>query len=117
MTNREGVSMDTATITLIAGIISCIIGVSSFVSGRMAKAEQNGSMETKINQALEGIAAINRKLEDSAHEQHETDLLVRSHDEQIHTLFNTCAELRSGITSCSNTYEILKSLLQTLKEE
>ena len=36
--------MDMGTITFVAGIISCIIGVSTFVSGGVAKGERNGGM-------------------------------------------------------------------------
>lgn len=106
--------MDPATITLIVGVVSCIIGVSTFVSGRMTKAEHTGSMETKISQALEGITAINHKLEEFSNGQHEVELLVRSHEEQIRTLFNTVAEVRSDITTCSQTQEILKDLVHIL---
>lgn len=77
--------MDAGTVTFVAGLISCVIGVSTFISGRMTKAERNGSMETKINQALEGITAINHKLEVSSHDQHAVELMVRSHEEQLKT--------------------------------
>lgn len=104
--------MDTATITLIAGIISCVIGVSTFVSGRMARAERNGSMETKINQALEGITSINQKLEESYREQHESDLLVRSHEERIKSLSHRIDELHKAIEDGDKTREVLIELLQ-----
>lgn len=107
--------MDMGTITFVAGIISCIIGVSTFVSGRMAKAERNGSMETKINQALEGITSINRKLENSSHEQHNIDLMVRSHEEQLKTLFRYDQDLRASIEDGNKTREVLVELLQALK--
>lgn len=107
--------MDPATITLIIGIISCVIGVSTFVNGRMAKAEHNGSMETKISQALDGITAINRKLEEFSDSQHEVELLVRSHEEQIHTLFESIGDMKNSITTCSQTQDILKDLVHTLR--
>lgn len=106
--------MDPSTITLLVGIISCVIGVSTFVTGRMAKAEHNGSMETKITQALDGITAINRKLEEFSHSQHEVDLLVREHDANIKTLFRRIDELRVSMSECNQNHEILKDLAQAV---
>lgn len=109
--------MDAATITLLAGIISCIIGVSTFVTGRMAKAEHNGSMETKINQALEGITDINKKLEQLSSDHHDTDLLVRSHEEKIATLFHQDEEIHKQIHERDETNRILSELLQVIKSQ
>lgn len=108
--------VDTASaITLIIGVIGCIIGICTFVSGRMARAERNGSMETKITQALEGIESINRKLEASSLTQHTIDLTVHSHDEQIKTLFRQYNELRALHTESDRTREVLSELLQFLR--
>lgn len=109
--------VDTATITLIIGMIGCVIGVCTFVSGRMARAERNGSMETKIEQALEGISAINRKLEASSNDQHNMNLMVRSHEEQIKTLFNANQELRAAIDESNHTRDVLVELLNYIKNK
>ena len=58
--------MNPAAITLLAGVITCVIGICSFVMGRMDNARKSGSMETKIEQALEGINRIDRKLEETS---------------------------------------------------
>ena len=109
--------MDFGTVTFIAGLISCVIGVSTFISGRMTKAERNGSMETKINQALDGITAINRKLETSSHDQHTVELMVRSHEEQLKTLFRYDQDIRSSIEEGNKTREVLIELLQVIKSQ
>lgn len=109
--------MDTSTITLIAGLISCVIGVSSFVVGRMAKAEHTGSLEEKINQALDGIDEINRKLEDSSHEQHEMALLARSHEEKIVTLFRQCDDMRHLIEECNKTHDVLMEMARAIRKD
>lgn len=109
--------MDVATLTLLAGIISCLIGIFTFIAGRMAKAEHNGSMETKINQALEGIESINKKLEDSTHNQHSIELMVSSHEQQLKTLFRLEKELRMSLEDDVKTREVLIDLLQTIKNE
>lgn len=107
--------MDPSTITLIVGVVSCGIGVSTFVSSLITKSERNGSMETKINQALKGIEAINQKLESSSNEQHNIDLLVRSHEEKIKTLFTRERELKEALDESKETREVLIELLQTVR--
>ena len=108
--------MDTGTITFLIGIISCVIGVSTFITGRMAKAEKNGSMETKITQALDGISSINKKLEEFTKSQHTIDLMVNSHEEQIRNLSNAQTELRSMIDNNNQTNKLLSELLEFFKE-
>lgn len=108
--------MDGPTLTLLIGFTTCLIGVFTFISGRMEKAERNGSMETKINQALEGIADIKEKLEKSSQEHHETSLLVQSHDEKIKTLFRQDEDLHNLIHEASCTREVLMELVHTLKD-
>jgi septal ring factor EnvC (AmiA/AmiB activator) len=100
--------MDTSTVTFIAGVIVCIIGILTFVSGRMEKAERNGALETKINQALDGISSINQKLETSVTSQHNLDLMVRSHDEQLKSL-------EKAVEDGNKTREVLIELLQAIK--
>lgn len=107
--------MDTGTITFLIGIISCVIGVSTFITGRMAKAEKNGSMETKITQALDGISSINKKLEEFSKSQHNIDLLVNSHEEQIRTLFKGQEDLRAMIDESNQTKFYLSELLNFFK--
>ncbi|MBO4543240.1 MAG: hypothetical protein J5725_08690 [Bacteroidales bacterium] len=108
--------MDTGTITFLIGIISCVIGVSTFITGRMAKAEKNGSMETKITQALDGISSINKKLEEFTKSQHTIDLMVNSHEEQLRTLEKEQAELRGMIDNSNQTNKLLTELLNFFKE-
>ena len=108
--------MDAPTITLIIGIVSCFIGVSTFISGRMTKAEKNGSLETKITQALDGITSINRKLEEFSRSQHNVDLMVNSHEEQIRTLFKNMEDLKSAIEDGNQIKQCLAELLSYLKD-
>lgn len=107
--------MDTGTITLIIGIISCVIGVSSFVTGRMARAERNGALEAKVTQALDGIVAINSKLEAFSENQESVKLLISTHDEKIRTLFNQTRELKEALEKSDNTRQVLIDLMQEIK--
>lgn len=104
-----------STVTFIAGIISCIIGISSFVTGRMQKAEQNGALEAKINQALEGIAQANAKLEANSNMQTSIRLDIERHDGEIKTLFNQFKDFRETAHRENETREVLMELVQTLK--
>lgn len=108
--------LDYSTITLCIGIITCVIGVSTFVSGRMTKAERSGSMETKIDQALRGIEDLKNQLRSSETNRHNTDLMVRSHDEQIRTLFRQHSELLAHISQSDKTNEVLAEILHFMKD-
>ena len=107
--------MDGSTIALLISLIMCVIGVLTFVSGRMAKAEHNGAMEAKINQALDGIKDIRKKLEENSSTQHTLDIMAHSHEEQIKTLFRMISELRAAISESNRTNEILTEVLQELR--
>ena len=72
--------MNPAAITLLAGVITCVIGICSFVMGRMDNARKSGSMETKIEQALEGINRIDRKLEETSKTQNATISVIKAHE-------------------------------------
>lgn len=107
--------MDVETITLLIGIIGCAIGVAGFINGRMARAERNGVMETKINQALDGITAINAKLEASAENQEDIKLLLSAHDEKIRTLFNKTQDLRNDFDKAEDTRTVMSELVQAIR--
>ena len=109
--------MDMGTLTFAAGLISCIIGVSTFVVGRMNKSEHNGALEEKINQALSGIDTINAKLEKSIENHHAINLAVNTNHEQITTLFNQIEDLKADIRAANDTKEAIVELIQTLKEK
>ena len=47
--------MDLSTITFLGGIISCVIGIATFITGMNSRAQKEGVLEQKINQAIEGI--------------------------------------------------------------
>lgn len=53
-------------ITLVIGIISCVIGVSTFVSGMVTRGKTEGQTVEKINQCIKGIDEIKKELKESA---------------------------------------------------
>lgn len=107
--------MDGATITLIIGVIGCVIGVSTFVSSLLNKAQTNGVLEQKIEQALQGIDEIKAQVKDSAVNQNSTSLIVQSHTEQIKTLYKEIEELKMRINTAESISSTLTRAIQSLK--
>ena len=85
--------MDTATLTLVGGIITCIIGVATFVVGMKNRAANDGMLIQKINQALAGIDELKQDFKARASMERSLELRVQAHDEQIKSLFKSQEEL------------------------
>lgn len=107
--------MDASTVTLIIGIIGCVIGVSTFVSSLLNKAQTNGVLEQKIEQALQGIEEIKSQVKDSATKQTDMSLTVQSHTEQIKNLYKMIDELRGRIRTVENIDGTLSKILDAIK--
>ena len=107
--------MDASTITLVIGIIGCVIGVSTFVSSLQNKAQNTGVLEQKIEQALQGIDEIKRQVKDSSVNQNSMSLTVQSHTEQIKNLFKSVDELKARLRTVENTDKKLGEILDAIK--
>lgn len=107
--------MDGPTITLIIGVVGCVIGVSTFISSLLNKAQNNGVLEQKIEQALQGIEDIKKKVESSAVNQSNMSLTVQSHTEQIKTLYTTIDELKTRLNTVENMNSTLNKILDAIK--
>ena len=107
--------MDGPTITLIVGIVGCVIGVSTFVSSLLNKAQTNGVLEQKIEQALQGIDEIKTQVKDSAASQSNMSLVVQTHTEQIKSLFKTVDELKHRVNTVENMEETLNKILDAIR--
>ncbi len=107
--------MDGATITLIVGIIGCVIGVSTFVSSLLNKAQTNGVIGQKIEQALQGIDEIKAQVKESASNQTSMSLTVQSHTEQIKNLYKAIDELKGRIKTVENIDGTLTKILEAIK--
>ena len=108
-------TMDGVTITLIVGIIGCVIGVSTFVSALLSKAQNNGVLAQKIEQALQGIEEIKTRVNDSATNQTNTSLIVQKHEEQIKTLYNITDDLKGRLNTAENINGTLNKILDAIK--
>ena len=107
--------MDGSTITLIIGIIGCIIGVSTFVSSLIAKAQNNGVLTQKIEQALQGIEEIKQRVNGYSASQSSMSLTVQSHTEQIKNLYNIVDELKLRLNIVENIESTLNRSLEAIK--
>lgn len=107
--------MDGPTITLIIGVVGCVIGVSTFVSSLLNKAQTNGVLEQKIEQALQGIDEIKMQVKDSSTNQTTMSLTVRSHDEQIKNLYKAIDDLKARINTVENIDGTLTQILEAIK--
>lgn len=107
--------MDGPTITLIVGIVGCVIGVSTFVSSLLNKAQTNGVLEQKIEQALQGIDEIKTQVKDSAASQTNISLTVQSHTEQIKNLYKAIDELKVRLKTVENIDGTLAQILEAIK--
>lgn len=107
--------MDGSTITLIIGIIGCIIGVSTFVSSLIAKAQNNGVLTQKIEQALQGIEEIKQRVNGYSASQSSMSLTVQSHTEQIKNLYNIVDELKLRLNIVENIESTLNRILEAIK--
>lgn len=96
------------TILFVCSLIVCIIGVLTFISGLMTKSKEDGVLVEKINQALEGIEELKSDLKSVTNTEKSLELMVRSHEEQIHTLFKQ-------MDSSTTILEALKAILEILK--
>ncbi len=95
--------MDSQTLILLGSIIACIIGIATFVSGLNAKAQKDGVLEQKIEQAIKGIEEIKVEVKSTSKNYNTLALMVQAHEEQIKTLF----------THTSNT-DVLNDRLECL---
>lgn len=98
--------MDTSTIVFVAGIISCVIGVASFVTGIAARARNDGKLESKLEFCLKGIEEIKKSVGNIENKQN-------THD-------NTLTRLDSELKSLRKTHEAeierIEKEIETLRE-
>lgn len=88
-------------------IITCIIGIVTFLNGLRLRAQNDGVVVQKINQAIEGIEELKSDVKGLTSSQQSLALLVNSHGEQIKTLFNMVN------TSDANTRALI-TIMETL---
>lgn len=116
--------MDLSTITFLGGILSCVIGIATFITGMNSRAQKEGILEQKINQAIEGIEEIKAEMKSTSTNQNALALLVQSHEEQIKTIFRqlTSIDQRQGtldmrLSSSDRVSHSLETILQYIQKK
>lgn len=101
--------MDITTLTLLCGIITCGIGICTFVIGMKGRASDNGVMMQKINQAIEGIEELKQDFKLQASLERNLELQVKAHEEQIQQLVKSKESL-------AETNRILDKIADSLSQ-
>lgn len=78
--------MDASTITFLVGIISCIIGVLTFITGRLSKAERDGRFAEKLDTCAKGIDEIKTKLGVQEIAQNQQNVILGEHEQRLKSL-------------------------------
>lgn len=111
--------MDASTITFLGGMITCLIGVATFVIGMNSRAQKSGILEQKIEQAIDGIEEIKGELRSSNKTQGDLAIKTTSHEQQIDALstrIKALEEDQKAIEAKLDSRERLEeSLIQALK--
>ena len=79
------------TISLITAAISfimCVIGILTFVSGRLTKAEQEGRLAEKLDTCCRGIDEIKAKLTAQESTQNQQNITLEQHEQRLKTVEN-----------------------------
>lgn len=69
-----------AIIGCIVGVVSCVIGVSTFVSANLTKAKEDGVQIAKLDQCVHGIEEIKNNMKEK---NHEIDTILDKHSRDI----------------------------------
>lgn len=64
----------------IVGIVSCVVGVSTFVSAQVTKAKQDGMQIAKLDQCVNGIEEIKKEMKEK---NRELDAVIDEHTREI----------------------------------
>lgn len=83
----EGQSINMETVLFICSVLLCIVGVGTFVIGLTTRAKQDGILQQKVDNALDGIEDIKEKIEKQADWREYVNNKLTKHDERISTLF------------------------------
>lgn len=88
--------MDGATITLLIGVISCIVGILTFISGRMTRAERDGRFAEKLDTCARGISEIKTKLDIQDAAQNQQNITLGEHEQRLKILETRVKSLEGG---------------------
>lgn len=85
------------TITFICGVILCVIGVATFVTGLVSRAKEDGALSNKVDTALKGIDEIKQTLNEQRDWRETIGIELENHEQKIDTLFNKVESIERSI--------------------
>lgn len=85
------------TITFICGVILCVIGVATFVTGLVSRAKEDGALSNKVDTALKGIDEIKQTLSEQRDWRETIGIELENHEQKIDTLFNKVESIERSI--------------------
>lgn len=85
------------TITFICGVILCVIGVATFVTGLVSRAKEDGALSNKVDTALKGIDEIKQTLSEQRNWRETIGIELENHEQKIDTLFNKVESIERNI--------------------
>lgn len=84
------------TITLVTGVLMCVIGVCTFVTGLTNRAKSDGALSQKVDSTLKGIEEIKDSLKEQHSWREQAGMLLERHSQQINTLFRRVEKLEKS---------------------
>ena len=90
------------TITFICGIILCVIGVATFVTGLVSRAKDDGALSNKVDTALKGIDEIKQTLKEQRNWRETIGIELENHEQKINTIFNKVESIERSIEKYHN---------------
>ncbi len=93
--------MNGATIATIISLVMCIIGILTFISGRLSKAEKEGRLAEKLDTCCRGIDEIKAKLTSQESAQTQQSIMIEKHEQRFVSLENRVKllEQKGGISN------------------
>lgn len=85
------------SILFMISIITCLVGVLTFISGMMKQSKNDGILTNKVDMALKGIDEIKASLNENTIWRREISTKVEAHKQNIKTLFSRCEDLQKEI--------------------
>lgn len=67
-------------IPVVVGIVSCVIGVATFVSAQITKAKQDGVLIEKVNTCISNTEEIKKDIKEK---NREIDMVIDQHSKDI----------------------------------
>ena len=74
-------------VLFLISIVTCLIGIFTFITGMLSRAKNDGIVLQKVEQACTGIEELKAGFKEMNSSQNSLALLVNSHEEQIKTLY------------------------------